>query len=270
MLNHRFPGVCLALPRGAMNILTAPPDLSLPAPAGQSFGPRTDLAKPSLPASLERFPLLGYPSPPMSDSPSPTRRLEQTAGPTQSDRTGTLASLPTTLPPPPAVPRTSAAEHPIDVRRPLLPQYQQQYQQLQQPQYPPHPPHATHPYPPPPSGSFTYHQHPSAPTHAPAYYHGAPPAGSYHPGYPGEYASGPPYGGGSIGAVQLSPTAEQKNGKTARRTKAHVASACVNCKKAHLSCDAKRPCTRCVASNKQVPTLLRAVALHERHQWQHN
>lgn len=40
--------------------------------------------------------------------------------------------------------------------------------------------------------------------------------------------------------------------KPARRTKAHVASACVNCKKAHLSCDVQRPCGRCVASGKQV------------------
>ncbi|KAI4641619.1 hypothetical protein J4E93_007716 [Alternaria ventricosa] len=39
--------------------------------------------------------------------------------------------------------------------------------------------------------------------------------------------------------------------KPARRTKAHVASACVNCKKAHLSCDVQRPCGRCVASGKQ-------------------
>ncbi|KAL9080380.1 MAG: hypothetical protein Q9157_000836 [Trypethelium eluteriae] len=39
--------------------------------------------------------------------------------------------------------------------------------------------------------------------------------------------------------------------KPTRRTKAHVASACVNCKRAHLSCDIKRPCTRCVATGKQ-------------------
>ena len=37
-----------------------------------------------------------------------------------------------------------------------------------------------------------------------------------------------------------------------RRTKAHVASACVNCKRAHLSCDIQRPCIRCVATGKQV------------------
>jgi Fungal Zn(2)-Cys(6) binuclear cluster domain len=40
--------------------------------------------------------------------------------------------------------------------------------------------------------------------------------------------------------------------KTSRRAKAHVAKACQNCKKAHLSCDEARPCARCVASGKQV------------------
>lgn len=40
--------------------------------------------------------------------------------------------------------------------------------------------------------------------------------------------------------------------KPARRTKAHVASACINCKRAHLSCDVQRPCARCIATGKQV------------------
>ena len=40
--------------------------------------------------------------------------------------------------------------------------------------------------------------------------------------------------------------------RPARRSKAHVASACINCKRAHLSCDVQRPCSRCVASGKQV------------------
>jgi hypothetical protein len=39
-----------------------------------------------------------------------------------------------------------------------------------------------------------------------------------------------------------------------RKAKAHVASACINCKRAHLSCDVSRPCTRCVSSGKQVCT----------------
>ena len=38
----------------------------------------------------------------------------------------------------------------------------------------------------------------------------------------------------------------------ARKAKTHVASACVNCKRAHLSCDVQRPCARCTASGKQV------------------
>jgi hypothetical protein len=39
--------------------------------------------------------------------------------------------------------------------------------------------------------------------------------------------------------------------KGTRRTKAHVASACVNCKKKHLGCDPARPCRRCLLSGKE-------------------
>lgn len=39
--------------------------------------------------------------------------------------------------------------------------------------------------------------------------------------------------------------------RAGRKSKAHVASACVNCKRAHLSCDVNRPCARCIASGKQ-------------------
>ena len=38
----------------------------------------------------------------------------------------------------------------------------------------------------------------------------------------------------------------------ARRAKAHVPSACVNCKKKHLACETKRPCNRCVLNGKEV------------------
>jgi hypothetical protein len=41
----------------------------------------------------------------------------------------------------------------------------------------------------------------------------------------------------------------------ARKAKTHVASACVNCKRAHLSCDVQRPCARCTTSGKQVSLL---------------
>ena len=37
-----------------------------------------------------------------------------------------------------------------------------------------------------------------------------------------------------------------------RRSKTHVASACVNCKQKHLGCDSSRPCRRCVSSGKEV------------------
>ncbi|KFY11050.1 hypothetical protein V492_04702 [Pseudogymnoascus sp. VKM F-4246] len=36
-----------------------------------------------------------------------------------------------------------------------------------------------------------------------------------------------------------------------RKTKGHVASACVPCKRAHLRCDAQRPCSRCQNTNKE-------------------
>ena len=49
------------------------------------------------------------------------------------------------------------------------------------------------------------------------------------------------------GAVAAGPSA-----RGGRKSKSHVASACINCKRAHLSCDVQRPCTRCVASGKQV------------------
>ena len=45
--------------------------------------------------------------------------------------------------------------------------------------------------------------------------------------------------------------------RTGRKSKAHVASACINCKRAHLSCDVQRPCARCVASGKQVTLIYR-------------
>ena len=39
---------------------------------------------------------------------------------------------------------------------------------------------------------------------------------------------------------------------TARRAKAHVPSACVNCKRKHLACETRRPCNRCLQAGKEV------------------
>ena len=46
----------------------------------------------------------------------------------------------------------------------------------------------------------------------------------------------------------------------ARRAKAHVPSACVNCKKKHLACETKRPCNRCIQTGKEVSTFERSEA----------
>ena len=66
------------------------------------------------------------------------------------------------------------------------------------------------------------------------------------------------YGAGSsMGLVTTSPpdtryAPGQISPRNTRKTKAHVASACVNCKKKHLRCDNARPCRRCVQSGKEV------------------
>lgn len=56
----------------------------------------------------------------------------------------------------------------------------------------------------------------------------------------------------ALPATQPETTTETLAPRPARRTKAHVASACVNCKKKHLGCDPGRPCRRCVLSGKAV------------------
>ncbi|QDS74279.1 hypothetical protein FKW77_003415 [Venturia effusa] len=53
------------------------------------------------------------------------------------------------------------------------------------------------------------------------------------------------------GPTSLGGPANPRIARTSRRAKAHVARACQNCKKAHLSCDEARPCARCVSSGKQ-------------------
>ena len=47
----------------------------------------------------------------------------------------------------------------------------------------------------------------------------------------------------------------------ARRAKAHVPSACVNCKRKHLACETKRPCNRCLQTGKEVSVFQNA-AIH--------
>ncbi|KAJ6790386.1 hypothetical protein PWT90_07767 [Aphanocladium album] len=57
-------------------------------------------------------------------------------------------------------------------------------------------------------------------------------------------------------ASQLRTTAPESSTRVTsprshRKTKGHVASACVPCKKAHLRCDSQRPCSRCVTHGKE-------------------
>lgn len=55
----------------------------------------------------------------------------------------------------------------------------------------------------------------------------------------------------SQASSSLTSLAGPSSSRGGRKSKAHVASACINCKRAHLSCDVQRPCTRCIASGKQ-------------------
>ncbi|KAL8796572.1 MAG: hypothetical protein Q9182_007349 [Xanthomendoza sp. 2 TL-2023] len=58
----------------------------------------------------------------------------------------------------------------------------------------------------------------------------------------------------SLSPPQDSPEAQQLAAGVpgvARRAKAHVPSACVNCKRKHLACETKRPCNRCLQTGKE-------------------
>jgi hypothetical protein len=81
------------------------------------------------------------------------------------------------------------------------------------------------------------------------------------PSYPSSYPPAQSFGYGPGGPSIISSAAntleaQLSSGDVApratRKTKAHVASACVNCKKKHLRCDNARPCRRCVQSGKEV------------------
>lgn len=53
-------------------------------------------------------------------------------------------------------------------------------------------------------------------------------------------------------AFQQQYPAAPSSPRATRKSKVHVPSACVNCKKKHLRCDNFRPCHRCVQSDKEV------------------
>jgi len=220
-----------------MQSLSLPPPTLLPStPFGRHQEPGSGLVKFPPQFSPGRSEQHSYPSPPMSDSHSPARRSAHVVEPEGHPYpppldTHRLESL-APHPPPHSLldPRSVTSTQPHPQPRPL---YSGELQPRAQP------PHYQSGRPiDPPYGSVQIPQ---------AYVYGYPPPGI------------PPFLGaqGAASGPQVQPTAiiapqAVRQNKPARRTKAHVASACVNCKKAHLSCDVQRPCGRCVAAGKQV------------------
>jgi hypothetical protein len=225
--------------RQAMQSLSLPrPTLHSSTPFGPSSDPDNGLAKLSQKFSPARSEHHGYPSPPMSEPHSPTRRPAQTV---ESHHRHYAA--PAAAPPPGegpvSLPTPSSAHFDPRPPGPFQPHSQQR------PLYPGEPLPRHQPY----------HYQPGRPVEHTSY--GAGPAPQSYP-YPYPSPRTPSYlGAGPHAGLQAQPGTmiappPGRSTKPARRTKAHVASACVNCKKAHLSCDIQRPCGRCVASGKQV------------------
>lgn len=217
-------------------VLPRPTSL-LSTPFGRHVEPEDGLAKFRSKFSPARIEQHSYPSPPMSEPHSPSRRPAQTSEAARHSyppSTSATQRLETGRPlPPPSSslfdPHSASVVHGNSQQRSL---------------YSSQPPHGGQPLQYQPGRSTEHH----------AYSNVAIPQ-SYGYAYPGQPM--PPYPGAQHGgpmaqqAALIAPPASRPS-KPARRTKAHVASACVNCKKAHLSCDVQRPCGRCVASGKQV------------------
>ena len=165
---------------------------------------------------LSRVGETSYPSPPMSSPPSPPGPPPEYSRGTRSEA-GTLGP-PSTIPAVSFVPGLPVTGPPTQFARP-----------------PPPPPLGYIPYTPPLLGQ------PTGPPGAPFSVAGIAQGRS-------TFASGP-----SIPALaEGSSGGATSSTRTGRKSKAHVASACINCKRAHLSCDVQRPCARCVASGKHV------------------
>jgi hypothetical protein len=218
------------------------PTSLLSTPFGRPVEPEDGLAKFRSKFSPNRPEHQGYPSPPMSEPHSPSRR------PAQSVESARLS-----YPPLASVSQRSerVPQHPppssiYDPRSTFIAQGNPQHRPL----YPGEPQHR---------GQALHYRPGRAPEHHS--YGNVPLPTTYGYGY--QNAGLPPYAGVQHGgpmvqqAAMIAPPPARPT-KPARRTKAHVASACVNCKKAHLSCDVQRPCGRCVSSGKQVSHYIRA------------
>lgn len=175
-----------------------------------------------------------YPSPPMSNSPISSRRSSQLPSTSSYNGSGTSAPATTGISAAGSIPRTQATLPPTS--EPLAPYPGQVQAPLPQPrqELQPRPPAIG----PPSTGSFP---EPFAPGPGVSM---APMLGEpFRAQLPSVAYAGP---------VSAPTPSVPRIPRTSRRAKAHVAKACQNCKKAHLSCDEARPCSRCVASGKQV------------------
>ncbi|KAJ5097921.1 hypothetical protein N7532_004922 [Penicillium argentinense] len=90
------------------------------------------------------------------------------------------------------------------------------------------------------------HQHPHQHQHDHPHQHQHPHTHQQQHPHSGE----PPFSLSTLEPAVPGPSTRSLAQKSTRRTKAHVASACVNCKKKHLGCDPARPCRRCVLAGK--------------------
>lgn len=178
-----------------------------------------------------------YPSPPMSEPHSPTRRSAQVSEaarqsyPLHVNHTQRPEAPRPVLPPSSSLfdPRSALGAHGHAQHRPL---------------YPGEPQHR---------GGQPIQYQSARPTEQRAYGQVAAPH-TYSYGFTNtmnSYSAGAQLGGPMVQQATLIAPPPARLSKPARRTKAHVASACINCKKAHLSCDIQRPCGRCVSSGKQ-------------------
>jgi hypothetical protein len=213
------------------------PTSLLSTPFGRPAEPEDGLTKFRSRFSPNRPEHQGYPSPPMSEPHSPSRRSAQSIAsarlsyPPLAGTSQRLEGVP--QPPPPSSiydPRSTFVTQGSPQHRPLYPGDPQQHR-----------------------SQALHYQPERAPEHQS--YGNVPLPPTYAYGF--QNAGLPPYAGVQHGGAMVQQAAmivppPARPTKPARRTKAHVASACVNCKKAHLSCDVQRPCGRCVASGKQV------------------
>jgi hypothetical protein len=219
-----------------MQSLVLPRPISfLPTPLGHFSEPEDGLVKLRTKLSPGRPEQQSYPSPPMSEPHSPNRRSAKTS---DLSRHSYHALGNPSHKPEAGLPLPSPSSAAFVPRSSLPPQGSLQQRQLFPGEL--HPRTESHYA---PERALQHSTFGSVQT-TQNYTYGYQPAGI--PSYGGHQAGPMGQQAAMIAPPPMRPT------KPARRTKAHVASACVNCKKAHLSCDVQRPCGRCSSTGKQV------------------